>query len=34
MRPWGFTAGLLEWALDRLGWARDWDRTRPIHIDF
>ena len=34
MRPWGFTAGLLEWALDQLGWARDWDRTRRIHIDF
>src|SRR5699024_8890789 len=34
MRPWGFTAGLLEWALDQLGWAREWDRTRRIHIDF
>lgn len=34
MKPWGFTAGLLEWALDSLGWARDWDRTRTIHIDF
>src|SRR5699024_6201892 len=34
MKPWGFTAGLLEWALDSLGWAREWDRTRSIPIDF
>lgn len=34
MKPWGFTAGLLEWALDSLGWAREWDRTRRIEIDF
>lgn len=34
MKPWGFTAGLLEWALDSLGWAREWDRSRKIEIDF
>lgn len=34
MRPWGFTAGLLEWALDSLGWARPWDRDRLLDIDF
>lgn len=34
MRPWGFTAGLLDWSLETLGWAREWDRDRMIHVDF
>lgn len=34
MKPWGFTAGILEWALDSLGWSRAWDRSRTIPIDF
>ncbi|WP_051298162.1 NUDIX hydrolase [Brevibacterium album] len=34
MRPWGFTAGLLDWALGSLGWDREWDRDRYIHIDW
>ncbi|SMX64646.1 NUDIX domain-containing protein [Brevibacterium sp. Mu109] len=34
MRPWGFTAGLLDWSLETLGWAREWDRERTIHVDF
>lgn len=34
LRVWGFTAGLLEYALDELGWARPWDRDAYIHIDF
>lgn len=33
MRPWGFTAGLLDWSLETLGWAREWDRDRMIHVD-
>src|SRR5690625_3644179 len=34
MRPWGFIAGLLDWSLETLGWARDWDRERLLHIEF
>ena len=34
MRPWGFTAGLLDWSLETLGWARAWDRDRTIHVEF
>lgn len=34
MRPWGFTAGLLDWSLETLGWAREWDRDRMIHVEF
>jgi 8-oxo-dGTP pyrophosphatase MutT (NUDIX family) len=34
MRPWGFTAGLLDWALSALGWDREWDRGRQLHVDF
>lgn len=29
---WGFTATLLDFALDRLGWAAAWDRTRRIDV--
>ncbi|GAA1999056.1 CoA pyrophosphatase [Brevibacterium samyangense] len=32
LRVWGFTAGLLEHALDTLGWATDWDRNAHIDI--
>ncbi|GAA4284621.1 CoA pyrophosphatase [Brevibacterium daeguense] len=32
LRVWGFTAGLLEFALEELGWARDWDRETHIEI--
>ena len=32
LRVWGFTAGLLEFALEELGWASDWDREAYIHI--
>lgn len=32
LRIWGFTAGLLEYALEELGWARDWDREAHIEI--
>lgn len=34
LKVWGFTAGILDFALDELGWALDWDRTAPIDIDF
>lgn len=34
LRVWGFTAGILDYALDELGWSRDWDRAAPIDIDF
>lgn len=34
MRVWGFTAGLLDFALDTVGWAGEWDRSRRLHIDF
>lgn len=34
LRVWGFTAGLLEFALDALGWAREWDRSAAIDIVF
>lgn len=34
LKVWGFTAGILDFALDELGWALDWDRDAPIAIDF
>lgn len=34
LKVWGFTAGILDFALDHLGWAGDWDRKAPIGIDF
>ena len=33
-KVWGFTAGILDFALDELGWAVDWDRDAHIDIDF
>ncbi|MFB9775413.1 NUDIX hydrolase [Brevibacterium otitidis] len=33
LRVWGFTAALLEFALDEMGWARDWDRAARIDIE-
>ncbi|GAB3557726.1 NUDIX hydrolase [Spelaeicoccus albus] len=30
---WGFTATLLDFAFDRLGWAAEWDSNRTIDID-
>lgn len=30
---WGFTATLLDFALDKLGWATEWDRARRIDIE-
>ncbi|RBP63402.1 NUDIX domain-containing protein [Brevibacterium sanguinis] len=33
-KVWGFTAGILDFALEHLGWARDWDRDSSIDIDF
>lgn len=32
LRVWGFTAGLLDYVLTELGWARDWDRGVEIPI--
>ena len=32
LQVWGFTAGLLDFALTELGWATEWDRTY-MHID-
>lgn len=32
LQIWGFTAGLLDFALTELGWATEWDRTY-MHID-
>ena len=34
LKVWGFTAGILDFALDHLGWANEWDKTAPIAIDF
>ncbi|MGC3021041.1 MULTISPECIES: NUDIX hydrolase [unclassified Brevibacterium] len=34
LKVWGFTAGILDFALDHLGWAGDWDKQAPIGIDF
>lgn len=34
LKVWGFTAGILDFALDHLGWAGDWDRDVHIDIDF
>ncbi|GGC32139.1 coenzyme A pyrophosphatase [Brevibacterium sediminis] len=34
LKVWGFTAGILDFALDHLGWAGDWDKKAPIAIDF
>lgn len=34
LKVWGFTAGILDFALDHLGWAGDWDRDAHIEIDF
>ncbi len=34
LRAWGFTAGLLEGALEAMGWAREWDRSRHFDIHF
>ena len=34
LKVWGFTAGILDFALDHLGWAREWDENAPIVIDF
>lgn len=34
LKVWGFTAGILDFALDHLGWAREWDENAPIAIDF
>ncbi|AZL04969.1 NUDIX hydrolase [Brevibacterium aurantiacum] len=34
LKVWGFTAGILDFALDHLGWAGDWDRDAHIDIDF
>lgn len=33
LRVWGFTAALLEFALEEMGWARDWDRAAQIDIE-
>ncbi|WP_309132215.1 CoA pyrophosphatase [Brevibacterium sp.] len=33
-RVWGFTAGILDFALEHLAWAGEWDRGAPIDIDF
>ncbi len=33
-KVWGFTAGILDFALEHLGWAGDWDREASIDIDF
>ncbi|WP_349827139.1 NUDIX hydrolase [Brevibacterium litoralis] len=33
LRVWGFTAGLLEYALDHMGWAREWNRDAYVHIE-
>jgi 8-oxo-dGTP pyrophosphatase MutT (NUDIX family) len=34
LKVWGFTAGILDFALDHLGWAGAWDKQAPIGIDF
>lgn len=34
LKVWGFTAGILDFALDHLGWASEWDKKVPIAIDF
>lgn len=34
LKVWGFTAGILDFALDHLDWATDWDRDVHIDIDF
>lgn len=33
LKIWGFTATLLDFAFDRLGWAGTWNRGRAIDID-
>lgn len=33
LRIWGFTAGLLDFALTELGWARDWPRDSYMQIN-
>ena len=33
-KVWGFTAGILDFALDHLGWAGEWNKKAPIAIDF
>ena len=30
---WGFTAGILDAMLNRLGWAEPWDATRTIELE-
>ncbi|WP_227492810.1 NUDIX hydrolase [Brevibacterium sp. CFH 10365] len=34
LKVWGFTAGILDFALEHLGWAGGWDTKAPIAIDF
>ena len=34
LKVWGFTAGILDFALEHLGWAGGWDRDAAIDIDF
>lgn len=34
LKVWGFTAGILDFALDHLGWAGEWDSKAPVDIDF
>jgi len=34
LKVWGFTAGILDFALDQLGWSATWDTAMPIDIDF
>ena len=34
LKVWGFTAGILDYALDHLGWAGEWDHEASIDIDF
>ncbi|WP_209325514.1 NUDIX hydrolase [Brevibacterium renqingii] len=33
LKVWGFTAGILDFALDHLGWAGEWDPAASIAID-
>lgn len=33
LKIWGFTATLLDFAFDRLGWANGWNRERVVDID-
>lgn len=34
LKVWGFTAGILDFALDHLGWASEWNREAQIDIEF